>query len=83
MLYTLPLLGALLEHGLRCLLTWAMLAPAQAAGAALPPLDAWLAARAPRAWGAAKSAASRIWWAQRGGPSWPGGRALAPYDPRL
>eukprot|EP00887_Chlorella_sp_A99_P006920 scaffold2.g6920.t1 len=86
MLFTFPWLGWVMEHVVRRLLTWAILLPARAAGAAAPAARRAAAAvrralppRAAAEWDAAGAAAAALWWA----PARAGGRACAPYDPRL
>lgn len=82
--YTNPLLGGLLQHGLRRAVSAYLIGGARLASRAWPPVEAWLRRALPdgnRQVDGLKRWLERAWWRQAPPVSW---RAVpAPYDPRL
>ncbi len=82
--YTSPLLGALLQHGLRRAVSAYLIGGARLASQAWPPVEAWLRRALPQGNSKVdgfKRWLGKAWWRQAPPVSW---RTVpAPYDPRL
>lgn len=83
-LYTTPILGGLLQHGLRRALSACMIGGARLAARTWPPLERWLRKTVPgggRRVEGIKAWTAGVWWRRAPPVSW---RAVpAPYDPGL
>lgn len=82
--YCTPLLGGLLQHGLRRCVSAYLIGGARLAAKAWPLLDAWLRRVLPggnRKVDGLQRWAARVWWRQAPPVSWR--RVPAPYDPRM
>lgn len=79
-LYTTPVLGWMLQQGLRRAVSAWIIGGAQLGAALCPALEAWLRALVPGYEGC-KAAAARLWWRQAPPVRWR--RVPAPYDPSL
>lgn len=82
--YTTPLLGGLLQHGLRRAVSAYQIGGARLASKVWPGLEAWLRQALPdgnRKVDGLKRWAARVWWRQAPPVRWR--HVPAPYDPRL